>query len=171
MLLRILQLLFGHGMCSWWSCIGGLSDNILLNLLVHYCTTHTRFCSNLLFFFRICRPFSDLRVIVTFLFHLDVFVFLLPCRKIRSAFAVHAQLWPRIPVHWASHGLILFKNCSLMDFLKLMEFRCCHWVSNLELVGFIHLVRLETSTNFLFISSESTLASNLGTGTLCILLA
>ena len=91
MLLRILQLLFSHGMCRWRSCIGNLSDSIALNLLFCHCPTHTRLRSNLGFFPWVCWSFSDLRVIVTFRFHLDVFVFLLPCRKNGSAtFAVHS---------------------------------------------------------------------------------
>jgi len=153
-LLWILRLLPDHGVRWGRSRIWSLSHHSWCGLLSHG-ATHTGFRSDL----SVCISFPDMSRAVSFLFifHLDVLVFLLVRLKNSSALVVHSQFWTRIPVHWASHSFIFFKNCRLMYLLELMKLRCCHRIFYIDRIYFVHLLRLETGANLWLPSNLCTL--------------
>ena len=109
-LLRILELLFSHRMLLWGSCVWLLNHHIRLILRsMHISTTNAWFGPKLLV--GISFPDLSLRIAETFL--LNIFKFLLSSCEIWKL----SKLRTWVTIDRPTHSLILFKNCSLMDFL------------------------------------------------------
>ena len=109
-LLRILELLFSHWMLLWGSCVRLLNHHIRLILrILHISATNTWFGPKLF----VGVSFSDLTLTIAETFLLNILKFLLSCREIWKL----SKFWTRVTIDRPTHSLILFKDCSLVDFL------------------------------------------------------